>query len=68
MKTKILEYPGVKDGSQLRRQRCIHAAECVHGSPDVFDPNRNPWIEPDRAEPEQLLRVVTSCPTGAMLR
>ena len=34
--------------------------------PDVFNPHRKPWIEPDRAEPEQLLRVVTSCPTGAL--
>ena len=28
--------------------RCIHAAECVHGLPQVFDPAAKPWIRPAR--------------------
>ena len=66
MKSTILRYTGVKTKVSYDVKRCIHAAECVHGLPDVFNPDRKPWIEPDRAEPEQLLRVVTSCPTGAL--
>ena len=66
MKSKILRYTGVKTTVSYDVKRCIHAAECVHGLPDVFNPDRKPWIEPDRAEPEQLLRVVTDCPTGAL--
>lgn len=46
--------------------RCIHAAECVRGLPEVFDPQRRPWIEPDRATPEDIARVVARCPTGAL--
>ncbi len=66
MKSKILRYSGAKAAISYDVKRCVHAAECVHGLPAVFDPNRKPWIEPDRAEPEKLLDAVMSCPTGAL--
>ena len=66
MKSKTLHYSGKKVAVSYDVRRCIHAAECVHGLPDVFDPNRKPWIDPDRAEPERLLEVVMNCPTGAL--
>jgi CDGSH-type Zn-finger protein/uncharacterized Fe-S cluster protein YjdI len=47
-------------------KRCIHAAECVHGLPDVFDPDRRPWVEPDRGEPGEIADVIRRCPTGAL--
>ena len=47
-------------------RRCIHAAECVFNLPDVFDPERRPWIEPDRASADRVARVVARCPTGAL--
>jgi len=47
-------------------RRCIHAAQCVFGLPDVFDPERKPWIEPARAEADAIARVVARCPTGAL--
>ena len=46
--------------------RCIHAAECVHGLPDVFDPQARPWVAPDAAAPEALEKVIEACPTGAL--
>jgi len=46
--------------------RCIHAAECVRGAPQVFDPAARPWIAPDNASPEHLANVVARCPTGAL--
>lgn len=46
--------------------RCIHAAECVKGLPDVFDPRRRPWIDPGKAEPDDIAKVVSRCPTGAL--
>ena len=66
MKSKILHYSGEKAAVSYDVRRCIHAAECVHGLPDVFDPGRKPWIDPDRAEAEQLLQVIMRCPTGAL--
>lgn len=47
-------------------RRCIHAAECVIRLPDVFDPERRPWIEPERATADAIAQVVARCPTGAL--
>jgi CDGSH-type Zn-finger protein/uncharacterized Fe-S cluster protein YjdI len=46
--------------------RCIHAAECVHGLPGVFDPQARPWIQPAKAAADELVSVVARCPTGAL--
>jgi CDGSH-type Zn-finger protein/uncharacterized Fe-S cluster protein YjdI len=46
--------------------RCIHAAECVHGLPDVFDTGRRPWILPSGAGADAIAAVVAKCPTGAL--
>jgi uncharacterized Fe-S cluster protein YjdI len=45
---------------------CVHAAECVRGLPQVFDPDARPWIRPERASPADVERVVAACPTGAL--
>jgi uncharacterized Fe-S cluster protein YjdI len=45
---------------------CVHAAECVRGLPQVFDPEARPWIRPERASPADVERVVAACPTGAL--
>lgn len=47
-------------------RRCIHAAECVHGLPGVFDPERKPWIEPAQGSADEVAEVVARCPTGAL--
>ncbi len=66
MKTKVLTYQGKEISVHYDVVRCIHAAECVHGLPQVFDPKRKPWVAPDAATPEEVLRVVSACPTGAL--
>lgn len=45
---------------------CIHAGECVRGLPEVFDPERKPWILPDAADAGALRDVVARCPSGAL--
>jgi uncharacterized Fe-S cluster protein YjdI/CDGSH-type Zn-finger protein len=45
---------------------CIHAKECVHGLPDVFDPEKRPWIEPRNAPAAALVTTIERCPTGAL--
>ncbi len=58
------------DGDGIRvlydAKRCIHAAECVHGMPAVFDPAQRPWVRPRGADVEQLAAAVEKCPTGAL--
>jgi uncharacterized Fe-S cluster protein YjdI len=45
---------------------CIHAKECVHGLPDVFDPVKRPWIQPEHASADALAETIHRCPTGAL--
>lgn len=48
-------------------KRCIHAKECVHGLPDVFDPSKKPWIDPDKEpDSQKLIETIEKCPTGAL--
>ncbi len=66
MKEKILTYKGTDTTVTYDLARCIHAAECVHGLPAVFDPKRKPWVDPDQADADAIEAVVHLCPTGAL--
>ena len=46
--------------------RCIHAAECVHGLPSVFDSKSKPWIDPAGASADDISAAVERCPSGAL--
>ncbi|CAM5675100.1 hypothetical protein GCM10010329_41900 [Streptomyces spiroverticillatus] len=60
------EYRGEKVDVTFRPGRCLHAAECVRGLPEVFDLQKRPWITPDAAPPELVSEVVRRCPSGAL--
>ena len=45
---------------------CIHAAECVKGLPEVFDPNKKPWVNVSGANPDEIVEVINKCPSGAL--
>ena len=45
---------------------CIHAAECANGLPEVFDPNKKPWVDPSGAEVQKIVDVIEKCPSGAL--
>jgi len=48
-------------------RRCIHARRCVLGEPGVFKANvQGPWIDPDAASAEAVMRVAMNCPSGAI--
>lgn len=47
-------------------KRCIHAAECLRGLPEVFDTARRPWILPSGASADAIAEVVERCPSGAL--
>ncbi|PZG20464.1 hypothetical protein C1I95_09440 [Micromonospora craterilacus] len=59
-------YEGQSITVTFEARRCLHAAECVRGLPEVFDTGQRPWIRPDGAEPERLAEVVRRCPSGAL--
>src|SRR5277367_3465122 len=63
---KIQEYKGKAITVLFDAQRCIHAKECVHGAPEVFNINTQPWVGPDNAEAKAIAAVIKRCPTGAL--
>ncbi len=63
---EVKVYKGQGVLVQFNAARCIHAAECVHGLPVVFDPKARPWIQPGKASADEVVAVVARCPTGAL--
>jgi CDGSH-type Zn-finger protein len=45
---------------------CAHAARCTAGLPEVFRYGQRPWIEADAATVEAIVKVIRSCPSGAL--
>ena len=66
MDEKIRAYEGDDVIVRYSVRRCIHAEECVHGLPGVFDPQQRPWIDPDGAPADAVAEVILRCPTGAL--
>lgn len=60
------EYRSEKIAVSFDLGRCIHSEECVRGLPEVFDPNKRPWIRPEGSDPALVAEVVMRCPTAAL--
>lgn len=45
---------------------CYHSKNCVNGLPEVFDPEKKPWIDLSKAEKESIINTVKKCPSGAL--
>ncbi len=45
---------------------CRHSGRCFNGLPEVFDPRRVPWIDPNAASTEKMVEQVKRCPSGAL--
>ncbi len=46
--------------------KCIHAAECVKGSPSVFKPKDKPWVQQENGTKEEIVATISKCPSGAL--
>lgn len=67
MDSKIFTYGNDEVEVTWDKYRCIHAKECVHGLPEVFDISKKPWINPHgQTDVEKLKQVIGKCPTGAL--
>jgi len=63
---RFYDYEGKLALIRYEPKRCIHAEECVTGLPGVFERDRRPWIDPDQGSPQDVVDVVSRCPTGAL--
>jgi len=63
---KRRDYVGKEITIHDNRKICSHAAECVKDLPSVFKLGNKPWVDPDGAETEQIIKTVQKCPSGAL--
>lgn len=66
MAEKFKKYAGKEIDVEFSGARCIHAAECVHGLPEVFNPDAKPWIKPDGGNAGEIAKAIAHCPSGAL--
>ena len=59
-------YSGMDIEVSFDMSRCIHARNCFLKLPEVFDPARRPWVEPDAAPAEEIAAMIRTCPSGAL--
>jgi uncharacterized Fe-S cluster protein YjdI len=45
---------------------CAHPGYCWRELPQVFNPARRPWIDMHAASPEDIIKIIDICPTGAL--
>ncbi|MBP1043987.1 (4Fe-4S)-binding protein [Vagococcus sp. BWB3-3] len=45
---------------------CVHSGNCVRGNKEIFNLDRRPWVLPDNAEAQEVMRVINTCPSGAL--
>ncbi|MDJ1006942.1 MAG: CDGSH iron-sulfur domain-containing protein [Paracoccaceae bacterium] len=64
--SKPKSYPGGAIEITFDMARCIHARNCFLKLPEVFDPSRRPWVDPDAAPPEEIAAMIRTCPSGAL--
>lgn len=60
------KYSGEDVDVYFNTDICTHSANCVKGSPEVFDTKRRPWVLPDNASANEVAKVIDTCPSGAL--
>jgi uncharacterized Fe-S cluster protein YjdI len=60
------EYSNEKITVRYDEKICIHAGKCVQGLPQVFDVNKQPWINVNGADVAALKQTIGQCPSRAL--
>jgi len=60
------DYVGKQITIHDNRRACAHSGECLRGLPAVFNKDAKPWIDPDGATAEEIIKVIERCPSGAL--
>ncbi len=45
---------------------CAHVRYCIKKLPDVFDIHKRPWVNINGATPEEIIKLIDTCPSGAL--
>lgn len=63
---KVKDYKGKYITIHFNMGACAHAESCVKSASSVFRIDKRPWIYPDAADPEEIEKIIRSCPSGAL--
>lgn len=63
---KIHEYVGKEITIYDNRGVCSHNGNCTTKLPKVFFLGKEPWIDPEGAEAQEIATVIRTCPSGAL--
>ena len=59
-------YVGDKITIHDNRGVCAHAGRCTDGLAAVFHLNEEPWIFPNSADTDEIIKTINQCPSGAL--
>jgi CDGSH-type Zn-finger protein len=60
------DYAGQSITIHDNRSLCAHSGRCTDNLAKVFKLGTEPWIDPDGDTAEEIARVVSMCPSGAL--
>ncbi|MGM5488083.1 MAG: CDGSH iron-sulfur domain-containing protein [Nanobdellota archaeon] len=60
------DYKGKNVTIRDNRGVCSHAGHCTNNLPQVFRSSQKPWVYPDAANPDEIITVIKTCPSGAL--
>ncbi len=63
---KWRDYFGKEITVHFNAGLCSHDGSCMEAAPGVFNKEKRPWIYPDGAAPEEVIRAIELCPSGAL--
>ena len=63
---RVEKYVGESVTIHDDRSRCSHAGVCTDNLRTVFKLGVEPWIDPIGASADEIIRVVSACPSGAL--
>lgn len=66
MENIVKEYTNGEVTIVWKPALCIHARYCWQELPEVFDPQKRPWVNVNAADTERLIEQVKRCPTDAL--
>jgi uncharacterized Fe-S cluster protein YjdI len=66
MKDIIKKYSNGEVTVIWQPAKCIHSTICFNGLPEVFDPQKRPWVNIEGATTKQIIDQVKECPSGAL--
>ena len=66
MEKNIKQYSNNEISVVWKPEICIHSTNCWKASLKIFNPKRRPWIDMKAGTTEDIIKIVNSCPSGAL--